>query len=211
MQNLALLSILAGGLSLIFLLTLHFTSPEFKPSWRMVSEYALGKHKRLLSLFFYFWGLSSLLLALYLVQIVSGFWVYFAIVLLAISGIGAICGGLFDINHKKHGLAFALGVPTLPISALILSYNLSYGISMNGKIIILLAHSTWISLILMAISMMLMFSGFKKAGITWDKDSAPPTEVPDDVIALGGYANRLLVLSYIIWVMSFSYTILQTI
>lgn len=209
MLSLPFLSIVAGGLSLICLLALHFTSPEFKPSWRMVSEYALGKHKRLLSLFFYLWGLSSLLLAIYLVQIVSDFWVYFAIALLAISGIGAICGGLFDINHKKHGLAFALGVPTLPIAALILTYHFISNNPEIGNTILILAHSTWISLILMAISMMLMFSGFKKAGISWDKDSAPPTEVPFGVIALGGYANRLLVLSYIIWVIYTAYLYLN--
>lgn len=46
-------------------------------------------------------------------------------------------------------------------------------------------------------SMGLMFSGFRKAGIPLGKDAEPPGEVPKGVIAVGGYANRILVLCYI--------------
>jgi hypothetical protein len=174
----------------------------------MVSEYALGKYKWILTLFFYMWGASSLLLAFGLVSIVSGFWAYLGVILLAISGIGAICGGLYDVNHPKHGMAFALGVPTLPIAAVFLTYHLlNVGIISNINTLIF-AHSTWISLILMALSMMLMFSGFKKAGIKWDKDSPPITVVPKGVIAIVGYNNRLLVFCYIIWVIYIAYLLL---
>jgi len=207
MNTLATISIIAGIISLISLLALHFTSPEFKPSWRMVSEYALGKYKWILTIFFIMWGTGSILLAVYLFEIVSGFWAYFGTILLAVSGIGAICGGLFDVNHKNHGLAFALGVPTLPVAALILTYHL-----LNANIItqtgtLISAHSTWISILLMAFTMMLMFSGFKKAGVAWGKDSPPPTEVPKGVIALVGYANRVLVFCYIFWVIYIAYLI----
>lgn len=200
MNTLAVLSVIAGVISLLSLLALHFTSPEFQPSWRMVSEYAMGKYKWILTLFFFMWGASSLLLAVGLTQLVTGFWPYFAVVLLALSGIGAICGGLFDVNHKKHGLAFALGVPPVPIAALILTYHLLDAEIISQTNSLIVAHSTWISVIVMAMSMMIMFSGFKKSGVTWDKDSPPPTEVPKGVIALGGYANRLLVLCYVGWV-----------
>ena len=208
MNTLATLSIVAGVLSLLSLLTLHFTSPEIKPGWRMVSEYALGKYKWLLTIFFITWGASSLLLAFYLVNIVTGFWAYFAVVLLSLSGIGAVCGGLFDVNHKLHGLAFGLGVPTLPIAALIISYHLINHNRITEPFTLVIAHSTWISIVLMAFTMMLMFSGFKKAGVQWGKDAPPPTEVPKGVIALGGYANRLLVFCFIFWVMYISYVLL---
>ncbi len=201
MSLLTTLSLGSGIISLLSLSALHFTSPEFKPSWRMVSEYALGKYKWLLTLFFIAWGMSSILLASALCGIVIGFWAYLGIILLALSGIGAICGGLFDVNHKLHGLAFGLGVPTLPIAALIISYHLKSAGKLEIGNALFWAHSTWISLLLMAISMMLMFSGFKKAGMSWDKDSPPPTEVPPGVIAVGGYANRLLVFCYIFWVL----------
>jgi hypothetical protein len=205
MNFVAVLSIISGVISLLSLLVLHFTSPEFKPSWRMVSEYALGKSKWILTIFFFAWGASSIFLAFHLLDIVSGFWAFFAVALLAISGIGAICGGLFDINHKRHGLAFALGVPTLPVAAMILTYHLLNAHLIQQQPTLILAHSTWISIVLMAFSMMLMFSGFKKAGITWDKDTPPPAEVPNGVIAVAGYANRLLVLCFIFWVMYIAY------
>ncbi len=45
----------------------------------------------------------------------------------------------------------------------------------------------------------IMFAGFKKAGLPMDNNAEPPENVPDGVIALGGYANRLLVLCYELW------------
>lgn len=209
MSTIALISIIAGGISFLSLFLLHFTSPEFKPSWRMVSEYALGKYKWLITTFFLLWGTSSILLSIALFHEISGFWACFGDALLAFSGIGAICGGLFDLNHKLHGLSFALGVPTVPVAALILSYHLVNNNVIADTSIICLAHSTWISIILMAVSMMLMFSGFKKAGVAWDKDAPPPTEVPKGVIALGGYANRILVMCHMGWVMYVAYLLLQ--
>jgi len=59
---LAKIIITSGAIALLSLLILHVVSPEFKPSWRMISEYALGKYKFLLTIFFLLWGLSSLLL-----------------------------------------------------------------------------------------------------------------------------------------------------
>jgi hypothetical membrane protein len=207
MNTLALLSIIAGAASLLSLLLLHFASPEYKPSWRMVSEYALGKHEWLLMAFFFLWGASSILLALALIQLVNGIWAYLGIALLFVSGVGAIFGGLFNVNHKKHGLAFALGVPTLPVAALLLNYHLLNSNVISQTSTLYAAHATWLSVVLMGITMMMMFAGFKKAGVTWDKDSPPPTEVPKGVIALGGYANRLLVFCYIFWVVIIAYLI----
>jgi hypothetical protein len=51
----------------------------------------------------------------------------------------------------------------------------------------------------MAISMVLMISGFQKAGIPIGEGIEPPKSVPDGVIALNGYANRILVFAYIYW------------
>lgn len=53
------ISFAASTASLIFLVALHILSPEFDPSWRMVSEYALGNYSWVLSLMFGSWALSS--------------------------------------------------------------------------------------------------------------------------------------------------------
>jgi hypothetical protein len=52
-----------GALTLWALSLLHGLSPEFHPSWRMVSEYANGRHGGLLAAMFVSWALSSWLLA----------------------------------------------------------------------------------------------------------------------------------------------------
>ncbi len=193
-------TILFAAASLISLGALHFASPEFQPSWRMISEYALGKHHWLITSFFIFWGLSSFALSILLWPNVSGAWATIGIIFLVISGVGEIMGGLFDINHKLHGLSFMLGVPSLPFAALLIGYHL---ISKDGSnsIILLSSHATWVSVILMAVAMMVMMSGFKNAGIPMGPGATPPDRVPDGVIALAGYANRLLVATYIGWLM----------
>ncbi len=203
-------SLLAGVLSLLCLFALHFVSPEFHPSWRMVSEYALGRHGWLLTAFFQLWALSTALLSVLLWGVVTGPWARIAVVLLAISAIGAAMGGLFDVKHKLHGLAFALGVPTLPIAALILGYHLAGREPwVSGANAILAAsHATWISAILMAAAMAVMFAGFRKAGVPMGPDLPAPDHVPPGVIALGGYANRLLVLCDVGWVLAIAGTFL---
>ena len=110
-------------------------------------------------------------------------------------------GGLFDLKHKLHGLAFLLGVPALPVAALLITYNLIQhpAWSSHSSILLYTAHATWISLVLMGIAMGVMMSGFKKAGLPMEQNAPVPEKVPDGVIALAGYANRLLVVSYVLW------------
>jgi hypothetical protein len=211
MEIIAKLSIASGVLSLLCLLALHFVSPEFQPHWRMVSEYALGKNKGLLTAFFLLWGISTMLLSVVLWKNVNGGWPSLGVALLFISGIGAAMGGLFDINHKLHGLAFGVGVPTPIIGSLLIAYHLIRldGWSAYRAPILLSSHAIWLSCVLMAVSMAVMFSGFKAAGIAFGPDNEPPKEVPPGVIALGGYANRFLVLCYQFWVILHAYLLLK--
>ena len=195
------LVILCSVLSLLCLLTLHFVSPEFKPSWRMISEYALGKYKWLITAFFYLWGIASIILSTLLWSEVSSTWGKIGVILVLISGIGAFMGGLFDLKHKNHGLSFMLGTPTLPIGALIICYHL---MSMDKwqnyeKPIFYSTHSLWISFILMALSMVVLMSGYKKTGLPMGPGVEPPKALPKGVIGVNGYFNRLLVLCYILW------------
>ena len=201
MEILAILSIVSGGLSLLCLLALHVVSPEFQPSWRMISEYALGKNKRLLTAFFYLWGACSILSSMLLWNLVGTIWASIGVILLFISGIGATMGGLFDIKHPKHGLSFMLGVPTLPLATLLIGYHLLSleAWSSYQSVLLLSSHAPWIALVLMGGAMALLFSGFKKAGYPMGPDVEPPEKLPEGVIPLAGYANRLLVLCYLVW------------
>lgn len=192
-------TIVFGVISILCLLTLHITSAEFKPNFRMVSEYALGKHKWLLTTFFLCWGLCSISSGFMLWNVVTTGWAKFGVVLLFVTGIGAIMGGLFDVQHKLHGLAFGIGIPFLPIGALLISYHLIQKTEWqnHSTLLLLSGHAIWISLILMAVSMFLLFSSLKANGIAFGPDAAPMSELPKGVIGINGWANRLLVLCYI--------------
>lgn len=200
---LAQLVLITGGLSLLSLLTLHFVSPEYQPSWRMISEYASGKHKWLITAFFLLWGASSLLLSLLLWSEVTTGWGKLGVALLLLSAVGACLGGLFDVKHRLHGLAFGVGVPSLPLAALLIASNLANVDGWSGQRsgMLLVSHAPWISLVLMAVAMAVMFAGFKKAGTAMGPDATPPEHVPEGVIAWGGYANRLLIICYVGWLL----------
>ncbi len=204
MKHLALLAngtIILGTISILCLLALHFTSTEFKPNFRMVSEYALGKHKWLLTLFFFCWGLCTLSSGFMLWGVVTSGWSKLGVVLLFVTGIGAIMGGLFDVQHKLHGLSSVIGIPFLPIGALLISYHLINKAAWQNHAapLLLSSHAVWISLVLMAISMFVLFSTLKTAGVVYGPDSPPFTALPKGVIGINGWANRLLVLCYILY------------
>lgn len=202
MKNLSLFAnatIVLGVLSILCLLFLHILSKEFKPNFRMVSEYALGKHKWLLTIFFLSWGLCSISSGFMLWTVVTSGWAKFGVVLLFVTGFGAVMGGLFDVQHKLHGLSFCIGVPFLPIGALLISYHLVKQAEWQNHSTSLLisSHSVWISSLFMGVSMFLLFSTMKATGLVYGPDSPPLAELPKGVIGINGWANRLLVLCYI--------------
>ncbi len=200
--------VITAGLSLACLLLLHLTSPEFAPSWRMVSEYAFGNHQWLLTLFFIFWGLSSVCLGILLWPLVSTKAGKAGVILVFISGIGEILASIFDVAHPLHGLAGLLGVPTLPVGALLVSYHLRskerWG--PHKKLLLRSAHLTWISLVVMIVAMVVMMMGFHQAGIEFKEGAEPPKSVPPNVIALAGYANRIFIVVYIAWLINVART-----
>ena len=197
-------------IALLFLL--HLLSPEYGPSWRMVSEYAYGKHQWALTLFFLCWGISSWCLAILLWNVVTTKLAKTGVVLLFISGIGEASASIFDVEHSLHGLSGTLGVPTLPIAALLITYHLKSKeqFKAHKNSLLFSAHSTWISLVLMIISMIVLVTGFQNAGIEFGEGSKPPESVPDGVIAVAGYANRLFIIAYNLWLILVARTFITT-
>jgi hypothetical protein len=193
----AWLAIGATLVSALALVALHVLSPQFHPSWRMVSEYANGNHRWVLTVVFLTWALGSFALAFALRPSVSG-WVGAAgLVFLMLAGAGEAMGGLFDINHRLHGAAFAIGVPALPIAAILLT------IAARRSGLDVLAWSALLpilSAVVMAVSMAMLFSSLKSAGIAISGTSQPLAALPDGVSAWNGWANRLLFAAYYLWV-----------
>ncbi len=121
------LALLFAAATLLILASLHVLSPEFSPSWRVISEYALGQYGWVLSLMFVCWGVSSwaLVAAIWSQVQTSGGRV--GLCFLIVAGIGEVLAAFFDVRHMiGHGIAGLLGVMGFPIAALLLSASLRH-------------------------------------------------------------------------------------
>jgi hypothetical protein len=195
----AVVALLATAVSCASLLLLHLFSPEFAPSWRMVSEYANGRFPWLLTLVFAGWALSSFALLVALWPLWSSPLGKAGLVFLLLAGIGQVMGGLFDVNHKLHGPAAMIGIPSLCLAAVLLTMALAR----QGGIMappLWSAHLPWISFALMLGTLALFFSSLKASGIDLSGQTGPLDALPAGVSGHVGWANRLLFGASYLWV-----------
>ena len=183
----ARLSTVSSIASLGFLAVLHLLSPEFDPSWRMVSEYALGSYGWVLLLMFLTWALSCVALFFAIKSHVTTVGGKIGLGFLLLAAVGMTMGGLFDVNHDLHGLAAMIGIPSLPIAAVLIGVSLGRNTfwAPVRRSLLWTAILTWVSLILMNVA---IFTGFSPTG------EANPG-------AWFGWANRFLIIAYDIWLM----------
>lgn len=187
--------------TLVLLGLLHLVSPEFDPSWRMVSEYANGRFGWVLALMFVSWAVSTWALAFALYPLATTWPARLGIGMLVIAGIGEAMAAAFDINHPLHMHAAILGMNGLPIAALLIGISFAraghWGAS--RRMMLWMSQLPWISVVVMSIAMALFFTGLSRAGIVITPNSKPLATLPAGVLAIGGWANRFLILSYCIW------------
>lgn len=205
--TLAWLSITASSISLILLAALHILSPELNPAWRMVSEYANGNYAWVLSLFFAFWGISTWALAYAIWSEPKTKMGRIGLYFLIAAGIGEVMAAVFDINHSLHSLASLIGIPSLAIAAMLISKSLTKDeVWANAKKSLLwTANLTWISILLMAISFVILIITFTQSGAEMPTDSTTVTALPAGVIGLVGWANRFLIIAYCAWVINLAW------
>lgn len=198
----AWLAVVLTTITLLLLVSLHILSPEFSPSWRMVSEYAYGHYGWVLSLMFLAWGVSTWALAGAIWSQVQtkagkvGLW------LLLVAGLGDAMASVFDITHDVgHSIAGVLGVGGFPIAALLLSVSLGRSQAWRGakKPLLWIANLSWISVVLLVATLVLMTIQFAQANGGQLPQHAP-TSLPPGVLGLDGWADRLIVLSNCLWV-----------
>src|SRR6266852_2237241 len=199
----AWLAMLATVATLLLLAALHVLSPEFSPSWRVVSEYAFGHYAWVLSLMFLFWGISSWALVAAIRSEVHtkagrvGVW------FLIVAGIGEAMASAFDITHETgHGLAGLLGVVGFPIAALLLSVALGRNDTWSParRALLCMANLSWISVVLLVATLAIMTMQMARITGGHLPDHAPKS-LPPGVLALDGWADRLIVLSNCGWVL----------
>ncbi len=198
----ALLAIAAAAATLLLLASLHVLSPEFDPSFRMVSEYALGHYGWALSLMFLVWGISAWALAGALWPQVKTRAGKVGLCFLVIAGIGEAMAAVFDITHDTgHSIAGLLGVGGFPIAALLLSISLgrSQEWSSAKSLLLWLANLNWISVVLLVATLVLMMVQFTQVNGGQLPQHAP-AHLPAGVPGLDGWADRLIVLSNCLWV-----------
>jgi hypothetical protein len=153
----------------------------------MVSEYALGSYGWVLLLMFLTWALSCIALFFAIKSHVMTVGGKIGLGFLFLAAVGMTMGGLFDVNHDLHGLAAMIGMPSLPIAAVLISVSLGRNPSWTSawRALIWTAILTWVSLVLMNIA---IFTGFSPTG------EANPG-------AWFGWANRFLIIAYDIWLL----------
>lgn len=196
----AKIAVAGSALSLILVVALHALKPEYNPSWRFLSEYAIGDFGWVMRLAFFSVAVSCLSLFVAVkshVQTIGG---KIGLGFLLATFVGLTMAGFFSIDPitatpdqltqqgSLHGLASMIGIPSLPIAAMLIS--LSLGRNKNWasakKSILWTANFTWMSVVIMfgTIGAMLPQAG----GFG-----------PDVLI---GWPNRLLMLTYYVWLMT---------
>ena len=189
-----------GGVigSLVALVILHLVSPEYAPSWRMVSEYANGRYPWVLTLVFVGWAVSSFALIPALWPLSATTLGKVGLVFLALAGVGQTMGALFDINHKMHGPAAMIGIPSLCVAAVLITMALAR----RGDVApppLWSAHLPWISFALMLGAFGMFISALKSAGVDVSAQTGPLSQLPEGVSGYVGWANRLLFAATYLW------------
>lgn len=196
---------LAAGAAIattLLLAGLHVLSPEFDPSWRMVSEYAFGRYGWVLSLMFVTWGISTWALALAIWPEVKTKAGWIGLGFLIVSGVGEAMASVFDVTHETgHGIAGLLGVLGFPVAALLLSVTFGHraGRSRAKKALLWVANLNWLSILLLVGTLVLMTMQVAHANGGRLPLHAPKS-LPPGVIGLDGWTDRLIVLSNCLWV-----------
>jgi len=186
-------------MSLVALVLLHLLSPEYAWSWRMVSEYANGRYRWLLTIVFFAWAAGSFALLWALWPLGATTLGKAALVFLFLAGVGQVMGGAFDINHKLHGPAAIIGIPSLCIAAVLATLAMAR----RGDIVappLWAAHLPWISFALMLGAFVLFVSALTRAGVDMAAQTGPLAELPAGVNGHVGWANRLIFASSYLWV-----------
>jgi hypothetical membrane protein len=209
-QAAARVALAAATAVVVLLASLHVLSPEFDPAWRVVSEYANGRFGWVLSLLFLGWATCCWALPFALrphVQTARG---KLGLACLVVSGVGAAMASVFAIEHPLHNLASLLGVLGFPFAAMLISSSLAQTASSSAaKKLHWTAHLTWMGVVLMVGTLILMIITYMEAVGGQTANSAEVTALPAGVIALVGYANRLLVVLNCLWVVTVARHVLE--
>ncbi|RXZ77579.1 DUF998 domain-containing protein [Paenibacillaceae bacterium] len=131
----ALVSVFSGTLFFLLLCSLHLLEPEFDPTWRFVSEYALGGFGWMMHLAFGLLAAVQICVGVAIYPQIRTITGYIGLVILGISAIGVLIAAVFvtdpisvspdnaTFNGKMHSIGAMLDYT--PVAALLLSISLT--------------------------------------------------------------------------------------
>ena len=191
----------ALGASAVFIALvalLHGVKPELEPSWRMVSEYSIGENGWLMRVAFLTLSVSFGSVLISVRPHIATLGGRVGLALLGVATLGTLMAALFAADPitaepdevtaegSLHAVASLLGLPTLPIAALLISGSLKRNPMWADQIagVRWAAHLTWLTLLAMVAT---LFATVPAAG-----GFGP--EVPI------GWQNRIVLAAYTFWV-----------
>lgn len=196
-ENLAKVATGLGISFLVLLAILHLLEPEFNPSWRMISEYEIGKYGFLMSIAFFCWGGGFLCLDFAMWKSLDsiggkiGKW-WLLIISIALFGAGIfttqpITDVVRGTTDRLHAVCGVLMIFTLPICTIFLSVALAKKeeFKVYKKQLFGVTLLTWIGLFV-----------FLAASIIYK----PEGRLYNESVKIG-YPNRFLVLTHTIWLL----------
>ena len=188
------------GASTFFLLVilLHFLKPELDPSWRMLSEYAIGHHGWIMTLAFLSLSTSSLALAAAFFQhgLTTGS------LIMGTASIGSVGSTVFITDPittpwslvtptgRMHVYSAAMFILGFPIAVAAIAWNASSHFLLRSTPNLLTSFSlpVWIGVIVF-VSTVTRYQAHKRA-------FGPAIPI--------GWPNRLMLGTYVLWLMAVS-------
>jgi hypothetical protein len=196
----------AAGLFLVLLAVLHILKPDYDPSWRMMSEYAIGRFGWVMQLAFFSLSIASLSATAAVWPQVKSIVGYIGLVFLLIAAISATIGGIFpsdpittspdalSANGKVHILGAQLGIPAMPLAVAFLSWALTrhnQAWASARRWLWLTVGFVWLNLVAIIFLLFVVAKG---------------TPGPDVFI---GWPNRLFITGYSLWLMIVAWQIIK--
>lgn len=186
---------------LVLLAVLHVLTPELDPSWRMISEYQLGRFGVLMQVAFVAFAAACAAMVVALRHTATSRGSRAGLALLALAAVGAAVGGLavtdpitatpdqLTTHGTVHGVGAMLGIPLFPLGATLVTRALSRRADHRAirRVLWTLVALAWLSLAGMAAGMALTFA-------VHDGRFGPAVPI--------GWPNRLLMVSYSGWLVA---------
>jgi hypothetical protein len=197
----ARLALMTGATFVVLLAALHFIKPDLDPSWRAISEYALGDYGWIMTIAFLAWGLSAIGVFVTILSQIHTLGGRIGLAFLLIGAAGPILAGLFPTDpittpldamtttSSIHSLGAVLS-DGIAIAAALLTLSLvrkNPNWSSVRRPLIWATVLAWAGFVVLTVSMVLLLP--QNGG-----------QLGPDVLV--GWQSRFLVVAYAAWLMT---------